>query len=164
MTFEANLDGDLTFRHKQLSARTKITAVDEFMRRIFDDFLGLTKQGVVTGILERVGAKKLVKALQDRWSGKRVPRATFVAALTEARQQLDAHAEGVYQEKISPLVFYIGSTGVLPDEIDAKAMTSEQLSAKYPDLALSKDEQDGLFFEVGNTILTVYAKNEYFSR
>ena len=61
-------------------------------------------------------------------------------------------------------MFYVGSTGVLPDEMDTKALTAEQLTAKYPDLALSKDEQEGMFFEIGDTILSVYAKNEYFSR
>ncbi len=32
------------------------------------------------------------------------------------------------------------------------------------DLALSKDEREGTFFELGDTILSVYAKTEYFSR
>ena len=67
-------------------------------------------------------------------------------------------------EKVSPLVFYIGSTGALPDEIEAKAQTAEEIVAKYPDLSPSKDEQEGLFFEVGQAILTVYAKTEFFSR
>ena len=163
-TFENFLDGTVSVRHKQLSARTKITAVDEFMRRIFDDFLGLTNTGVVGGILQRVGATDLMKVLQEKHKGKKVSRSDYVAALTDARRKLDAYAENVYQEKVSPLIFYIGSTGVLPDEMDTKALTAEQLTAKYPDLALSKDEQEGMFFEIGDTILSVYAKNEYFSR
>ena len=163
-TFENFLDGDVTVRHKQLSARTKITPVDEFMRRIFDDFLGLTSNGVVAGILKRVGVTDLLKVLQEKHKGKKVPRADYVAALTDARRKLDAYAEDIYQQKVSPLVFYVGATGVLPDEMDTKALTAEQLTAKYPDLALSKDEQEGMFFELGETILSVYAKNEYFSR
>ena len=31
-------------------------------------------------------------------------------------------------------------------------------------LAFSKDEKEGTFFEVGDTIISVYAKTEYFSR
>ena len=69
-----------------------------------------------------------------------------------------------FREKLSPLVFYVGATGLLPDEIDAKALSADQLGAKYPDLALSKDEKEGTFFELGDTILSVYAKTEYFSR
>jgi hypothetical protein len=163
-TFEDFLDGDVTVRHKQLSSRTKITAVDEFMRRIFDDFFGLANNGAVSSILKRVGVTDLIKVLQEKHKGKKVSRADYVAALNDARRKLDAYAEDIYQEKVSPLVFYVGSTGVLPDEMDAKALTAEQLTAKYPDLALSKDEQEGMFFELGDTILSVYAKNEYFSR
>ena len=47
---------------------------------------------------------------------------------------------------------------------ELRSVTAEQLTAKYPDLSLSKDEQEGMFFELGDTILSVYAKNEYFSR
>jgi hypothetical protein len=163
-TFENFLDGDVTVRHKQLSGRTKITAIDHFMQRIFDDFFGLTSNSVVSGILKRVSATDLMKVLQEKHKGKKVSRADYVAALSDARRKLDAAAEDIFQEKVSPLVFYIGSTGVLPDEMDTKALTAEQLTAKYPDLALSKDEQEGMFFEIGDAILSVYAKNEYFSR
>ena len=71
-TFENFLDGDVTVRHKQLSARTKITAIDDFMRRIFDDFLGLTNNGIVSGILKRVGATDLMHVLQEKHKGKKV--------------------------------------------------------------------------------------------
>jgi hypothetical protein len=162
--FEIFLDGELTVRWKQLSARTRISAVDEFMRPIFDDFFGLTNNGVANGILKRVGAMELVKAVQEKHQGKNVPRTDYVAALSDARRKLDAASEEIYQRKVSPLVFYIGSTGVLPDELDARAQTAKQLKAKYPDLAISKDEQDGMFFEFGETILSVYAKTEYFSK
>ncbi len=47
--------------------------------------------------------------------------------------------------------------------MDAKAQSADELEAKYPDLAFSKDEKEGTFFEIGNTILSVYAKNEYFT-
>jgi Mg-chelatase subunit ChlD len=162
-TFEDCLE-DVTFRHKQLSARTKITRVDEFMRRLFDDFLGLHPNGSAVSLLKRVGATDLAKIVEERGRGRQPTRAAFVAALTNARKLLDHTADNLFNEKVSPLVFYIGSTGALPDEIEAKAQTAEEITAKYPDLALSKDEQDGLFFEVGQAIITVYSKSEDFSR
>jgi Mg-chelatase subunit ChlD len=163
-TFEYLLDPDVTVKHKQLSARTKITAVDNFMRRLFDDFLGLTDHGDVQAVLKRVGATELAKVVKDRAAGKKLNRKAYVEALTAAQKKLNAYSDRVFEEKVSPLVFYIGTTGVLPDEMETKALTAEELSAKYPDLALSKDEQEGTFFEVGDTIISVYAKNEYFSR
>ena len=72
--------------------------------------------------------------------------------------------DAVFSEKLSALVFYVGATGLLPDEVDVKALSADQLATKYPDLALSKDEKEGTFFELGDTILSVYAKTEYFSR
>ena len=63
-------------------------------------------------------------------------------------------------EKLSGLVFYVGATGLLPDEIDAKALSADALQQKYPELALSKDEKEGTFFEVGDTIISVYVEGK----
>jgi Mg-chelatase subunit ChlD len=161
--FEDCLEG-ASYKHKQLSARTKITRVDEFMRTLFDDFLGVKANGSAVAILQRVGANDLATIIKDRAKGKQPTRAAFVKALTTAGKALDRAADALFNEKVSPMVFYIGSTGALPDEIDAKAQTAEEITAKYPDLSPSKDEQEGLFFEIGKTILTVFAKREYFSR
>jgi Mg-chelatase subunit ChlD len=162
--FEDVLDGTVTYKHKQLSARTKVTKVDEFMKTLFDDFLGLKPSGSAVKVLKSVGADKLSAIVEARGKGKQPGRKEFVEALTDAKKKLDARSDDVFREKLSPLVFYVGATGLLPDEIDAKALSADQLSAKYPDLALSKDEKEGTFFEIGDTILSVYAKTEYFSR
>ena len=162
--FEDLLDGDATFKHKTLSARTKVTKVDEFMKALFDDFLGLKGNGSAVKVLESVGADKLAAIVKDRAKGKRPARKAFVEALADARKKLDARSDDLFRERLSPLVFYVGATGLLPDEAEAKALSAEQLMAKYPDLALSKDEKEGTFFELGDTILSVYAKTEYFSR
>jgi hypothetical protein len=162
-TFDITLDANIIFGHKNLSSRTKITKVDELMRRIFDDFLGIEDNGTVAAILSKVGAENLLRVLQARWKGESVGRDEFVTALTAANEKLERYAEKIYTEKISPLVFYIGSTGLLPDEIDATAETAEEMGAKYGSLQFSKDEQEGMFFEVGDSIISVYAKNEYYS-
>lgn len=161
--FEDCLDG-AAFKHKQLSARTKVTKVDDFMKALFDDFLGVAANGSAVAVLERVGAKELAAIVKDRAKGKQPKRADFVKALTAAGKALDKAADVLFNEKVSPLVFFIGSTGALPDEIEAKAQSADEITAKYPDLSPSKDEQEGLFFEVGQAIITVYAKMEYFSR
>lgn len=163
-SFELTWEKNLAFSHKKLSSRTKITPVDDLMKGIFDNFLGLEDNGTVAAILKKVGADSLARLLAEKAKGNPVSRPEFVAALVAAKGQIDAYAERVYRDNISPLVFYIGSTGLLPDEIEAKAQTADELSSKYPQLKFSKDEQEGMFFEVGDTIISVYAKNEYFSR
>jgi Mg-chelatase subunit ChlD len=163
-TFESFLDGDVTVRHKHLSSRMKITAVDRFMQGVFDDFLGLANNGIVHGILSRVGAADLQRVLQRKRRDEEVSRKEYVAALTDAGRKLDAYADAVFRERVSPLVFFVGTTGMLPDEMETRALTAEQLTARYPDLVVSKDEQEGMFYEIGDTIVSVYAETEYFSR
>jgi hypothetical protein len=97
--FELALNENIAFAHKQLSSRTKITKVDEFMKPIFDDFLGLEKNGRVTAILTKVGAENLVRVLQDKWNGKPVSKEEMVDALTAANTKLVAYGERIYRDK-----------------------------------------------------------------
>lgn len=163
-SFAIALNENLAFRHRLLSSRTKITKVDELMKSIFDDFLGLEQNGIVGNILAKVGADNLAQLLQEKQAGKQISKEEMVAALTTANTKLEQYAEKIYQDKISPLVFYIGCTGVLPDKIEAKPMTAEEASAKYPNLQFSKDEQQGTFFAVGDSIISIYTKTEYYSK
>ncbi|WP_242055036.1 hypothetical protein [Nostoc flagelliforme] len=163
-TFERAFNENLAVRHRLLSSRTKITKVDEFMKPIFDDFLGLEQNSVVGDILKKVGANSLVELLQDKQTGKQISKEEMVTALTTANSKLEQYVEKIYREKISPLVFYIGCTGALPEQIEAKPMNAEEAAAKYPSLQFSKDEQEGTFFAVGNSIISIYAKTEYYSR
>ncbi|AWM41003.1 von Willebrand factor type A domain protein [Gemmata obscuriglobus] len=162
--FEDVLDGNVTYKHKTLSARTKVTKVDDFMKALFDDFLGLRPNGEAAKLLASAEAEKLAAIVKGRASGKQPDRKEFVEALADARKKLDARSDALFADKLSALVFYVGATGLLPDEVEAKAQPADALAAKYPELAFSKDEKEGTFFEVGDTILSVYAKTEYFSR
>ncbi len=162
--FEDALDGNWVYGFKTLSARVKVTKVDELMKEYFDEFLGLKATGVTIKMLDGVGAKDLAKMVGERLKGKQPDRKAFVAALTDARKKLEAKQEELFRDRLQSLVFYIGSTGLLPDEVAVKAQSADQISNKYPDLALSKDEREGTFFEIGDVLLTVYAKTEDFSR
>jgi hypothetical protein len=142
----------------------KITKVDDFMKPIFDDFLGLENNGSVANILTKVGAELLARVLQDKRDGKAVSKEEIVVAMTAAYQKLNLYAEEIYRDTISPLVFYIGTTGLLPDEMASQAMTVEEVASKYPYLQFSKDEKEATFFEVGDSIISVYAKAEFYSR
>ena len=158
--FEMTLRESIAVRPKSLSSRMKITKVDELMKPIFDDFLGIEDNGKVGEILELI---KGISSEQDARTTK-LGRQEKITALTTAKIKLDEYVEKVYQDKISPLVFYIGSTGLLPDGMEGKAMSAIQLAAKYPNLSFSKDEAEGLFFEVGDSLIGIYEKMECFSR
>ncbi len=163
-SFEMAFNENLAVRHRLLSSRTKITKVDELIKSIFDDFLGLEQNGIVGGILKKLGADSLAQLLRDKQTGKQISKEEIVVALTMANKKLEEYAENIYQDKISPLVFYIGSTGLLPVQMKAKAMTAEEAAAKYPNLQFSKDEQEGTFFAIGDSIISIYSKTEYYSK
>jgi hypothetical protein len=160
-TFEMAFQENIAFRHKLLSSRTKITKVDELMKPIFDDFLGLEDNGIVTAILSKVGADTLAQILQDKDT---VTKEEMVAALTAAKTKLEEYTDKIYRDKISPLVFYIGVTGLLPNEMAVKSITAEELGTQYPNLQFSKYEQEGKFFVVGDSIISVYPQTEYYSK
>ncbi|MCC5663049.1 hypothetical protein LC653_03620 [Nostoc sp. CHAB 5784] len=163
-TFAIALNENIAFRHRLLSSRTNITKVDELMKPIFDDFLGLEQNGIVVDILKKVGVDSLAQLLQHKQAGKQISKEEMIAALTAANTKLEQYVENIYQDRISPLVFYIGCTGALPEEIKVKPMNAEEAAAKYPNLQFSKDEQQGTFFAVGDSIISIYAKTEYYSK
>ncbi|MCP6763107.1 MAG: hypothetical protein NHB32_31015 [Fischerella sp. CENA71] len=155
---------NITFRHKPLSSRIKITPVDEFMKPIFDDFIGLDKNGIVARILTKIGADNLAQILQEQRDGQSINKNALIEALFSANEKLEEFTSAIYREKISPLVLYIGSTGLLPKKMNAKQITAEELATKYPCLQFSKDEKEGRFFLVGDSIVSVYATKEYYSK
>ncbi|MBD2627805.1 vWA domain-containing protein [Trichormus variabilis] len=163
-TFELAFAENIAFRGKAVSSRSKITKADDLMKGIFDDFLGIETTGKVGEILNLVGAGSLALLLQAKHAGTPVDKQEIINAMTAAKGKLESYTEKVYREKISPLVFYIGATGLLPDEMNAQAMTADEVGSKYPHLQFSKSEQEGTFFVVGDTVISVYAQNEYYSK
>ena len=161
---ENAVDAGWKYVPKPMTNRTKVTPVDAFAKRILDDFLNLENNGSVAVILAKVRAQRLIDLLAQKRLGQHVDRTDLIGAMADAQDRLDDSADKLFRDRISPLVFYVGATGLLPDEIQAPAQTAGQLSAKYPELDFANDELDGLFFEIGDTILSVYATNEYYSK
>ncbi|MFM6009466.1 MAG: hypothetical protein ACKO99_02255 [Dolichospermum sp.] len=163
-TLEMGLNQNIAFRQKAITRRMKLTKVDDLMKPIFDDFLGIKINGRVGEILNQIGDDSLAFLLYGKHDGLFVNKENLITAMTTAYKKLVAAIEQTYQQNISPLVFYIGVTGHLPNNITAKAMTAEELAAKYPHLQFSKHEQKGTFYEVGNTIISIYPQTEYYSK
>lgn len=163
-TFELAFQENIAFRSKAVASRNKFTKADDLMKAVFDDFLGIETTGKFAKILNLVGAGILALLLQAKHAGTPVDKQEIIDGMTTAKQKLESYTEKVYREKISPLVFYIGATGLLPDDMNTQAMTADEISSKYPDLQFSKSEQEGTFFVVGDTVISVYAENEYYSK
>jgi hypothetical protein len=161
--FDMRWDAGATYGYKALSARTKLNACDDLQKPIFEDFLGLKTTNAVRGILASVGAADdTIQAFYDAAAGK-VSADKAVEVFTDTRRHLEAAVEAEY-EAVSSVVFFIGASGLLPDEFGGpKAMSADDAKAAYPDLSIGKSESDGTFYDVGGTILSVYPKAEYFS-
>lgn len=85
-------------------------------------------------------------------------------SITKVAKAIDKHIDAIYSEVVRPLVFYIGSTGLVPDGLPVLTMTADQLVTKYPKLTPGKAEKEGTFFALPNdVIIGVYTKQEYFS-
>ncbi len=97
--FEDVLDGTVTYKHKTLSAKTKVTKVDEFMKDLFDDFLGLRPNGTAVKVLESVGADKLAAIVKDRAKGKQPLGRRLWKRLADARKKLEARTDAVFADK-----------------------------------------------------------------
>ena len=149
--------------YKVLSSRTKLTAVDDLMKPIYEDFLALDDNGKVREILATAGVADLADGIRAWAEGKQGQDAT-VEVFAEAKRAVSNRIEALFNAKIRPLVFYVGATGLVPDEFNAKALPADALTERHPLITLAKAEQDGTFFPVGNhTILSVYVKSEHFS-
>jgi hypothetical protein len=147
------LDPKVTFQTKPPSSKMKLSEVDTFCKPIFEEFLGLAVNGTVREILKQVG---IDQSVMDIVRGG-------VATMKEVQKKLEKHMDDTYKNKIMPLVFFIGATGLLPDCFDVKGLSADELEAKITGLKLSKDMKEGTFFMIGDMVISVYAKNEYFS-
>lgn len=148
---------------KPLSARTKLNRVDDVMFPLMEDVLAFqpTTGALVNAWGDLEGHPHRIRAAV---SGGVPGKDAAVEDLGDARKIVDNAIERLYRERVTPLVFYIGATGLVPDEFDAVAMTADQLKEKFPDRQVPKDAADGLFYQIGSgVILSVFAKAEYFS-
>jgi hypothetical protein len=143
--------------HKKLSSRVKVTKTDHIMASVFDAFFGLAS--ATTG-LTALGAANLLPVIE--------PRATVdtaVEMLTDARKVVVNLLVEAYRDALSPLAFYTGASGLLPDAFgDVPAFTSEQMLLRHPDAKIGKALSEALFYLLpGGLVLTVSVEQAYYS-
>ena len=142
---------------KELGKKAKTTQADIIQKDIFDNALGRTgSNGLFVSACEQAGCQGLVDAVKRGGPA-------LVKAAEEAKPKLAAYEDALWRENLCPLVFYVGSTGLIPDELRAKAMTAEEFEKAHPEASISKDEKEGMFFVFGETVITVYPETTYFS-
>lgn len=146
-----------------ITARTVLNPVDDLMYPIFLDFLGLAQNGSVAGILAEAGLDAEFVAKFRAAADGQVSQDTAVEGFTDARKAVDRAIESTFEQRVAPLVFYVGATGLVPDEFQSRAMTAEQVRQKYPGIDLGKEADETVYYEINGTLLSIYTKAEYFS-
>lgn len=153
-------DADVVWGYKTLSSRTKITPIDELMRPIFESFLGLTDDAFLTLAMQRVGVDPsdidVIQQVTREHTG--IDTDDLVEVFSSAKRDANRTCEEVLAAYLRPLVFYIGATGLLPDELDTPALTADAMKARFPQLKIGKRESDGSFFVIDDrAVISVYA-------
>jgi hypothetical protein len=123
---------------KTLSARTKLNAIDEAMFPFFEAFL------------LKSGFEGVHVASSDE------EKATLLA-------DVEAFIEALYAERIRPLAFYIGATGLVPEGWTVEVLDAEALEARFPGIDIEKKQTDGTFLVSGDTVIGVFPEVAYFS-
>lgn len=157
------IGGGTVWGVKKLSGKTTLDEVDAISYPIYEGLLGLGATAEITKLLKSIpdfDASAFLKTVQDPKSD----REKIVAVVADVAKGVEKIVESFY-DRIRPLAFYVGATGLVPDSLNATAMTGEQFVTKYPDAKLSKAEkEEGTFFLLPNgLVLTVYVKGEHFT-
>lgn len=151
-------DGN-TWGVKALSARTKLDEIDTLTNPIYEDFLRLGKNGALSQVLVLAGFDAGdVHEFETALSGG-ATRDEALATFNKAASVIDSAIDAIFAEVVTPLAFYVGSTGLVPDSYNAVALTADQLTAKHPAVSLAKAEKEGTFYELpGGLILSVFTE------
>jgi hypothetical protein len=157
------LEDDVTFGIKALTARTKLTTVDTLLYPLYLDFLGLGSPGAIGQELTR-----LLQYNAPQVEGfYRVLRSKNPDQIIELLDEVVGAISSAKEKRMADvrrLVFYIGATGTVPDELGCKPMNLEQVKVACPQLqGLSKDETDAVFYQVGDNLLTIYRSTTEFT-
>jgi Mg-chelatase subunit ChlD len=156
---EVFFDKSVSFSHKKLSARTKVTHSDNMQKAVFDEILDFSEPDFLKVIAGIINVPELVEigwrhSLGEEETTKIVERAKRAIASKERE---------LWATVVSPLIFHIGSTGIMPKRMNAKAMTPEEIMEKHDGLNLTKAEKEGIFFEIDGIVISVFATQAHFS-
>lgn len=152
---------DFKVTHKKLSAKVKVTADDKIMAKVFDEFFGLASTGLFNALFGPTLSTSLYSVARRKQVGE-----DAIETLTTARKAVGKALDELYRTEVSPLVFYVGASGLLPDAFgEVPALSADQLAQKYPSASPDKAmRESGAFYDVGgDTIITVLTESAYYS-
>ena len=142
---------------------TKDTPTRRLLKPLFDDLLGLSGGAeVLRDVLADLDVPAPLSARLCDLAARGVwELGVFEQAMEHASRGLDA----LYARHLSPLIFYMGCTGALPHDLEARALTPQELLERRPQLKLTRAEEEATFFVLADgQLLSVYTEEVLFSR
>lgn len=151
--------GGVVWDVKKLTAATKLDETDTMSYPLYEGLLGVGSTSALVSTLRDAGVNdvEFLEALT-------LNRDKMVDVVTAASKSVAAAIEDIWAE-FSPLAFYIGASGLVPDNLGAVAFDADAFATTYPEAKLNKAEkEEGVFYVLPNgAVITVYMKGEYFS-
>lgn len=148
--------------YKKLSARTKMTPVDDLQKPIMEVFLGFGDKDALLPIFEAadLDAEDL-ETFAEGW--KELSPENRVASLKLIQEKMEKAMASQSDLNVRPLAFAIGSTGMFPDD-SAEAMDAEALKKSFPLLKVGKSASEGTYYRVGeNHVLGVFPQTCWYT-
>jgi hypothetical protein len=134
----------------------KITGADRVFRPIFDAVFGYGEESVLAQYI----GPDLAAATRALFAGKITDEDTKRDVAQTLAREVEAAYDALLSRYVTPLVMYIGATGLIPDSLEGiTAVSVEDLEARGVDL--SKAEKEGMFYRLPNGVLiSVYSKTK----
>lgn len=155
-------DPNNTIERKKISGKTKVSTADVLALSVLDSALGIEDISTITSLFQKVGLEKHTNTI-EKFAERTYKTTSFGKELFPCIKDINDTIDELYADIISPLVFYIGCTGLLPDEIDAQAYNSEDIQKRHPHLKISEKEENGTFFEFEDDIISIYIDDQLVS-
>ena len=145
-------DPKATVEIKKLTARTKLTQSDDIAFPMTSAFLGLGNVSDLTSML-RGADPDLIEDFEEALKSFGSPESQDDAL--ETFEKVSKHLQSVMDRLLNemwiPVVFYVGCTGLVPDQYGAKALSYDEVVKARPNLKIASKEKDATFFCISDT-------------
>lgn len=83
--------------------------------------------------------------------------------LADALVEVENAIEDIYAKQLRPLAFFLGSTGLVPENWTVDVLDAEALEARFPGIDIEKKQREGTFLVAGTTVIGVFSETAYYS-
>jgi hypothetical protein len=150
----------------KVKEKLRDTPVRQLLKPLFDDLLGLGDLETLKACLTHLKVKdELIQRFLKICTRSFIDDDQTVEGVSELQKALSKGIDSLFATYVQPLVFYIGCTGLIPEQFKPIGYKANEIKDKYPRLKTTPTEEEALFFDLNqNTLLSIYTKEVFFSQ